>query len=1013
MSLFWLRRRKSPERLCDGSPPKGRSPGKRRSLLAALLLAGMAARATAEVPKTLIVLPNAPGSTNITLEVSNYTSTMPTNSGTQVAGTGSLKISVMGVPLPVSANIPFTNLLVNEQTARIVGGAITLANDIPANNLLGSGMDVTLPKGSQITVDAATGTAQFSGGPGNAKISAKLPFRSAAGEQATLLMPTSLTLGTNGDIKLQVTGATLTGPTATKGITLAGFNFSLASLDLKVEHTAAKALAFDVTLKNVTIATPIPNIIVQPGSVQEEAPLKVHADSVGIDENGQPSFGNVQVVREQVEPYRIASTGRIPPPLLELPTIHLWQPLDFSLKVTKINDIKVDHGQFKSFSFTCDMTLPSFVDNGAGKHVEIPDLTVDAVAGKIATGPRTPKALNLNFHGFAIEVTAFGLDLKRGLTNLDARLKLPDCIKSETNQPVYVAVKGFTVGGDGVSGVVTIDNGTSPGRKKLDTIPIHDLSGELAFDRNTLLRASLSCNITLPIPPSNPDIKATVGFTSSGTYSIDIVAGDVPLDALGVKLSLSHGSGKLVNGKLDQLLLTGTLRFPEVPKLQDAVLEFTNLGLKDGKFVGAITLARPVNVNLGVCSVNISKCSYDAGAQSFKLDGGASIDPSLPIKGEIQFYGLTYKKGLPLKIEGMHVRAGVLGFMTIEGEIRERNDLPAFKNPLTGEFAMSLDFLGPGGPGGKIKFLIADGGVWFVGGDVALPNGTIVLPPPGSPSPPVLEIYAFRAGLGHNIQRDPSKSYEDWNGYKPSPNPGAFLIQGGLTLGTLDRFTAWGELLLSVGLNPLNVTLDGAMALLEPYALTHKPFEQMDRYAKATITWNGSTTFHATAIVDMAFPTRSAWFVKAGGSMDALFSPDEGHIYFGWPKDTARPIEIQARIGPNAKGGIGLLLWNKNGDHSFGGYFQEGLDLGIIHGSIGGAFNIAFNDKKGRGLVEVSAFAEGGADFGIASASGRADVSGSCGLPPPPGLSLKAKLEICVHVFGFGGCVDTGEITFI
>src|SRR5947208_4490081 len=127
-------------------------PLRRLALLPALLLTAAVAHAGPLPDKLKVVAPGVPDSISITLENVTYT-TNPANAGSPVAGKGTIKVSVSGTALPGSFEVPFTNIVANDD-GQVVGGGFALSQDLPITDILGTGCDITLAKASQLIVTA-------------------------------------------------------------------------------------------------------------------------------------------------------------------------------------------------------------------------------------------------------------------------------------------------------------------------------------------------------------------------------------------------------------------------------------------------------------------------------------------------------------------------------------------------------------------------------------------------------------------------------------------------------------------------------------------------------------------------------------------------------------------------------------------------------------------------------------------------------------------------------------------
>src|SRR5437016_14459488 len=112
-----------------------------RTLTALAALAIPIASFAGPLPTTLKILPNGPA--NSSIQITNIVYDGAANAGTPCKGQGTITISIAGITLPASANVPFMNVVADD-TGQITRGGIALDKDIPAKNLFGSGIDLTI-----------------------------------------------------------------------------------------------------------------------------------------------------------------------------------------------------------------------------------------------------------------------------------------------------------------------------------------------------------------------------------------------------------------------------------------------------------------------------------------------------------------------------------------------------------------------------------------------------------------------------------------------------------------------------------------------------------------------------------------------------------------------------------------------------------------------------------------------------------------------------------------------------
>lgn len=349
-------------------------------------------------PNTLQILPNGAIGTSVSL--TNVTFTGNFTAGMPCAGKGDLQVTVAGksVPMPQKLkSLPFSNLIADDAGV-VSGGGVVLADDLTVSNFCDTGADLVLTNGSQFLVDVRGKSANLKG-----TMSLKLPYRSITGEPMAVTLPGTVNIANDG-FSLEVKGATLQGTPGTSGIQLAGFTFKAANADfsLKLPGSNGKKFDYAVALNNVTLDTPIPNLL-----SQERAPITLKAGTVGIDETGSPSITGAKLAKAGDLPFQVASSGTVPAAPALLPkVIHLTKPINFTLTV---NDATVGfhNGKFDTFSLNCDVALPPQLTDKTGKPIVIKGISVEAKNGIVLA---LQQPLELTWNNFGISTTGFTLD---------------------------------------------------------------------------------------------------------------------------------------------------------------------------------------------------------------------------------------------------------------------------------------------------------------------------------------------------------------------------------------------------------------------------------------------------------------------------------------------------------------------------------------------------------------------------------------------------------------------------
>ena len=973
------------------------------SVTAALLSISLAAGAGPLPDKLKVVAPGVPDSISITLENVTYT-TSPANAGAPVAGKGTIKVSVAGNVLPASFEVPFTNVVANDD-GQIVGGGFALTQELPITNLLGTGCDLILAKASQLVVTATPApiTCKITGA-----ITARLPYRSDAGEQAVLNLPNNeFALNVNGDFSLQLRNATLTGPTAESGITLAGFTFKASSADFgfKKPGTGKK---FDLTclLRDVFIKTPIPNLL-----TQDDAPLAIKATEVGMNERGEPTFTNAKLAMYDYPPVRIASTQNVRgiPTGVTNKTIHLTKPLDFVIEV-KSADVSVKDGAFTAFNLSCDIALPPQLKDANGDRVQIKNVTVNVQDG-VLISQIAPLALKwntftLNTGGFVIDLSPSkgspeerdprGVQLPndwQGVYIKSASLGLPPTLGS-----ARCGVENFYVDGYGISGAVDVSK-LQAANVTLMGFKARLLSGGLTFSRNSVVGGGIAAEVQVPAWTGSIALNAKV--STSGLVTVE-VATSRPLTAsrFGMKVVLNGGSIRIpTQGGAPQLFITGAFGFdgsnPALKLLGNAMVEFKDLGIDSAGNIKLpndtwLTLPHPATVNLGVAQISCSQVGFGKeGTRNWiGLSGDVKLTIDMPITGSIGFQGLKIMEGPELRIGGITLDCKVMEICHVKGGVsfqdQDFGGSAGRQSVFKGNVALQI----MGGIGGQAECMITKGG-WYVKGGFAqtVPPGLIPLGNSG------LSIFGFNGGFGRNVrlantQKDPNlRPIYDMT---VDPNLRNLMFQAGVTLGTVDGFTVWGNGTLTVITSPFLLNVNGKFYFLEPVSITPTGH----RIASADITYDSAArSFRASFGADFAFPTRDLNLMHLTGSMDMLMSPSEKFLRIGWPIDKD-PIGVRIFGVVDVRGGAELQIEPEQ-------RVQAGIlyrsSFGPLSGQLDGTLDVRFRPTiRGTGSIH----AKGSADFIVFSASAEGWLTAALQQSPFQ-LDIDGRVQGCIgSVFG-------------
>ncbi len=914
--------------------------------------------------------------------------------GTPMTGSGSLHLIVLGSPAIDLNGVPFAGVLADGSgVVQPTKTGYTFNQDLPWSDVLGTGTDITFQK-PVILVDVAGKQLTITGAA-----KADLPFRSGDGSRASAAMEgLKLSLDAAGpcslDADLQLNAL------KDDGLPLAGFTVRMTSPHIKLQRPASPL--FNLSARTVSVDTPIPNLF-------SGKNITLTGTDFTADENGLPSFGNIHLASGPPSPVRLASLrmvslGGAPPPVYEL-----GRPLNFGLEVTDFACSGVTQGRFRDMTIKGNLLLPSALTDGHGGRAKIEGVTVQPLVPSISVdgGPRPftaqwdPLANKLLF---TLTVTRFDVDM-HGIHNITATLELPskaNQIQSQDHRSFTLGVKDFSVDSTGIFGAAEIKDANL----EVLGFPVNHVHGALSFNHGSLTAGTFGASVHVA---DVGDLDTVVGMSRTG-LSVDVTpSAGLHWSLFGADLNLAAGSVHVQDTGQSQLLLTGTLKFPKLPDIQDVELAFKDLEVGTNGTFGPqeLSLVHPCDMDLKVLSVHVSKLTYNAESKHILLDGSVKLPDSLPLQAEVGFQGLDIQPSpLKLTINGMHIEAGVLGVGHVAADIVDNGDWPEqnLHHVLAGDAKLSIDALGSGI---GAKFLIADQGAWLVAANIDIPGG-IPFPPPIP-----LQIVGFGGGLGHNVVLSSTANPGDLRSYQFSD--GSWLAQARCSISTPDHTLLWGDLILTVGLPEFSLNLHGDMALATRRdSNPHPDFASLDRHATADITWDGPhRTFRAGGNLDYYFPSRSLNLCEAHGGLDLLVSPVEGHLFVGWPINE-RPVQLRLLGGVfNVKGGIGLTLYDPAHETWLKGAFDESLDLGIIKGDVGASFAVIYDWPTHDLDVQVEGHASGEVDFIVVHAGASADLYGEVvGSPfPPKYVAVKGEFSAEIGVGPFSASFDTGEKT--
>ncbi len=954
--------------------------------------------------KLKVVVPGVPDSIAITLESVTYT-TNPANAGSPVAGKGTLKVSISGTTLPGSFEVPFTNIVATDD-GQVVGGGFKLSQDLPITDIFGTGCDITLAKDSQVLVigTPAPITCKITGA-----VTTKLPYKNDEGVNAILKMPTNeLTLNANGEFNLQIKGAALEGATKEDGVTLAGFTFKAASADLGVKKpgTAGKKLDLTCLFKEVLIKTPIPNLM-----TQDDAPLIISATAVGMNERGEPTFANAKLAKPET-----AAGARGFPTSVKNETIHLTKPLDFVIDV-KSADVSVTDGAFTAFNLSCDIALPPQLKDANGDRVTIKNLTLNIQDGVLL---EQAAPLNLKWNSFALATTGFIVDLSpskgspnekdprgialpadwQGVYIRGATLDLPPTLGS-----AKCGVENFYVDGYGVSGAIDVSR-LQAANVTLMGFKAKLVSGGLTFSRNSVVGGGIAAEVT--VPAWDGVIALNTKVSASGLVTVE-VATSRPLNVakFGMKVVLSGGSIQIpTGGGQPRLSITGAFGFdgsnPALKVMGNAMIQFKDLGIDSaGKITLPndtwLTLPHPANINLGVAQISCSQVGFgqEAGKNWIGFTGDVKLTIDMPITGSIGFQGLKIKEGPSLEIGGITLDCKVMEICTIKGGVSfiDQDFGSGPQKVFKGNVALQV----MGGIGGEAECMITSGG-WYVKAAFvqATPPGLIPLGQSG------LSIYGFNGGFGRNVKLQNIQTNPNLRpNYQLTVDPTLrnLMFQVGVTIGTVDGFTLWGNGTLTVITSPFLLNINGKFFFLENVSLVSTA--SGDRVATADITFDSANkSFRASFGADFAFPTRDLNLMHLRGSMDMLMSPSRKYIRIGWPIEDD-PIGVTIFGVVDVRGGAEFQIQPEQ-------RVQAGIiykaSFGPLSGQLDGQIDVRFRPSiRGSGSIH----AKGKADFIVFNASAEGWLTAALQTVPFQ-LDIDGRVRGCIGTWLGDVCKSIG-----
>lgn len=819
-------------------------------------------------------------------------------------GTGSIVFTLAGIALPPIGPMPYSGLLVTG--TKVSGGVLATSKDEKVSNVFGSGLDLSLAKGSSITIAGNPVTLTLSGAA-----SIVAPFKDSDGNSLKATI-SEFSISTQG----AVTGkASLT---VTKAIQLPGVSINSGTFNLSFNVPAGGSPAVSWSCPGASVSINLPGV-----TTNDDHSIDLSATNVAFDADGLLSFN---------------ATFNGPQPI----TVSLAEPSNFSLSLTYANVVMVK-STITSGEFKGSLTLPpvfSSTDKGSGSAapVTINNIDVKADSSGVVVSAGT-SAIDIYWNGFHLNIPAgtsnFILDLSdknavAGETNPDggalpaswqglyikqASLELPPSFGGGAK----ITVQNLLVESGGLSGKFTGSGAALAGLSpagfpgKLDSLSITFLKSQVAdFDAKG----------TISIGGDVGEIGVEIGCSETGVFSITLdQTAPVALGPLGIDLQIDQGTFTYDSTGTATLKITGSLSVPSNASGPMAFLKGAAFAVKDlgvdshGKVTltsAWLDLPHPATVDIGPVNLVLNQIGIGQDAQqhfTVMLTGDVSIT-DLPISGQIGFKGLTISSGPSVDFGEISLKVSVPNVVTIEADLAHdqfvgSRDAPAYpawsgksEDVYKGSASLELDCFGPSAPiGGSLQFLVSKTG-WYVIGSAEIGTGVQLGPTPFS-------LFGLEGGVGHNVEPQtpgatgvPGQDYQ-LIPYAPGQTGDEWMLLAGVRIGTSDYFTVWGDVVLSLMFgDSLIVDLNGKIELLTDGG-GHPMGSDLpqDRLITADINYNGPTnTFHAAVNADLNFPTKAQSFIEVMGSMDFLLSPAEKHFYLGGPITFGNPPDIQNPI---------------------------------------------------------------------------------------------------------------------
>lgn len=836
------------------------------------------------------------------------------------ATSGKLFGIIAGHSLPENPSVP-TDKLIVDANGYVTGGTLP----VPAKrfrDIGGSSLDLELSAGATLTIDTQTGVTLS-----KEKARVWLPFGKNNKTQPSLGLTSDLVFKTNGDIQIKIDNAQLANKSELdlQRLHLAGFSLKgMDKISVLWDHKPGDNNdTFSCTIGTVTVGVPLPGVLAQDDQ-EHGGGIDFTATNLKVDSDGQ-----------------LTSTGDLTMTSAMGVVLPLAKPMDFVLTVHKFV-CSLANSTITPKNLEVDLTLPaSFTtdDDQNPDRVTVPGIQINNTGDLFV---QQTKTLTCRWHGFKLKATNLTIDLSEsqgkgaegtsekweGLKVGAATLVLPDKVQTVDHKLCEVAVSEAFVDEHGFTGTA---EGTNLGQFTIEGFTTRLDHVKLKVERNEV-QDSLLEGLLKGFPGWDGDLKLKGELSATGAFGLE-VATSAPITLTGLHAKLQIDQGQLAvdpNGTFSLLASGNVTLDDDVDTVGGAIFRFNNIGIdKNGDFIGDreqslwMDLPEPLvkefgPLTLSVAKVGIGKQKRDPSDPKPRwfvaFDGGVSLAGDLPMSIGGDFEGLYVWEntapggGMPdIDFKGLHVDLGIDDILTLEGDLTtEAAELPVSKQTVdvkdkngkkvryvSGEISLGLPCLKTAAPfEANLKLLVAPRS-WYVLGGATLP-APILLGQSG------LSLGGFFAGIGHNVRRYPANAVGiPTVNYDLVPDPDKvnpetvdFTFTAGTRLLTSIPTPAtpalWGDVALTVDVNPVSVSLNGNVFLADPATGDEGiPADPMKKSRVLTgsigLRTQPDLEFYAHLGVDINFPTREKWIAKETGAVDLTLNKDGFAVHAGGP----------------------------------------------------------------------------------------------------------------------------------